>query len=82
MRWRSNWLGSAKLWLEWHSAGELTERINKRRHIVATDETTKITGAKLGEYSPDWVLPLLDGGELSVGALRGKKAVLFFWGSW
>jgi len=49
---------------------------------VATDETTKITGAKLGEYSPDWVLPLLDGGELSVGALRGKKAVLFFWGSW
>ena len=49
---------------------------------MATDNTSKIIAAGLSEYSPDWVLPLLEGGELSVRALQGKKAVLFFWGSW
>ncbi len=39
-------------------------------------------GTRLGMHSPDWVLPLLDGGELSVRALRGKQVLLFFWGSW
>ena len=37
---------------------------------------------KLGQRSPDWSLPLLGGGELGVRDLRGKKALLFFWGSW
>ena len=49
---------------------------------MATDGTPKIIGTGLGEYSPDWVLPLLDGGEISVRSLHGKKTVLFFWGSW
>ena len=39
-------------------------------------------GIQLGERSPDWVLPLLDGGELALNALRGKRVLLFFWGSW
>ena len=37
---------------------------------------------QLGEPSPDWTLPRLDGGELRLSALRGKRVLLFFWGSW
>jgi len=37
---------------------------------------------QLGEQSPDWALPRLDGGELRLSALRGKQVLLFFWGSW
>ena len=45
--------------------------------------TTKTpVGPGLGELSPDWALPLLDGGELRLSALRGKQVLLFFWGSW
>ncbi len=39
-------------------------------------------GVGLGEQSPDWVLPLLDGSELRLSTLRGKHVLLFFWGSW
>ncbi|MDP9375830.1 MAG: peroxiredoxin family protein [Chloroflexota bacterium] len=39
-------------------------------------------GTGLGERSPNWTLPLLDGGEFRLGALRGHKALLFFWASW
>jgi hypothetical protein len=49
------------------------------RKIMAKDITI---GTRLGEISPDWVLPLLDGGELALNSLRGKKTLLFFWGSW
>ncbi|MGI8553403.1 MAG: peroxiredoxin family protein [Dehalococcoidia bacterium] len=32
---------------------------------------------------PDVTLPLLDGsGELRLSELRGKRRLLFFWGSW
>ena len=46
---------------------------------MATDVTV---GTRVGERSPDWILPRLDGGELSLRELRGKKTLLFFWGSW
>lgn len=39
-------------------------------------------GNRVGERSPMWSLPLLDGGDLSSDALRGRKTLLFFWGSW
>ena len=35
-----------------------------------------------GAPLPDLVLPRLDGGELGLANLRGKKQLLFFWGSW
>lgn len=35
-------------------------------------------GAKL----PGLTLPRLTGGDLSFAELRGKRALLFFWGSW
>ncbi len=46
---------------------------------MATETSTR---GRAGQALPDFTLPLLDGGELEVGALRGKKLLLFFWGSW
>ena len=47
--------------------------------MVATDMGG---GVRLGEPAPTWVLPRLDGGELELQSLRGRKVLLFFWGSW
>jgi hypothetical protein len=44
--------------------------------------TTIPTGTALGERSPEWLLPTLDGGELGPALLRGTKTLYFFWGSW
>ena len=38
--------------------------------------------ASVGTPVPDLTLPRLDGGELHLGDLRGKRLLLFFWGSW
>jgi peroxiredoxin len=38
--------------------------------------------ARVGDPLPDITLPLLAGGTLALGALRGKRLLLFFWGSW
>jgi peroxiredoxin len=35
-----------------------------------------------GDRLPEITLPRLDGGDLSFEELRGKRALLFFWGSW
>jgi hypothetical protein len=43
--------------------------------------TTVSIGTSLGERSPDWTLPRLDGGALGPATVRGTKT-LFFWGSW
>jgi len=50
--------------------------------MEVTMNTTIRTGAQLGERTPDWQLPLLDGGELGTAHLRGTPTLLFFWGSW
>ena len=44
--------------------------------------TTVRTGTNLGERSPDWSLPRLNGGELGPSFFRGMKTLFFFWGSW
>ena len=36
----------------------------------------------VGQMLPDLTLPRLDGGELRFADLRGKKLLLFVWGSW
>ncbi len=36
----------------------------------------------VGEILPDLTLPWLDGGTLQCADLRGKKTLLFMWGSW
>ena len=44
--------------------------------------TSVEAGVRLGDPSPDWALPRLDGGDLKLQSLRGRKVLLFFWGSW
>lgn len=38
--------------------------------------------ARVGEAFPEVTLPRLDGGSLSIPDQRGKRLLLFFWGSW
>ncbi len=44
--------------------------------------TTTPTVARIGDALPDLTLPLLTGGDLALRDLRGKRLLLFFWGSW
>lgn len=36
----------------------------------------------VGHPFPDVTLPTLDGGELGIADLRGKRLLLYMWGSW
>lgn len=36
----------------------------------------------VGDVVPSLTLPHIDGGEFDLDALRGKRALLFWWGSW
>ena len=38
--------------------------------------------ALCGQPLPDITLPLVTGGELAFRALRGKRRLLYMWGSW
>ena len=48
------------------------------------EEMTTMSDTTVGAGTPlpDFVLPKLDGGELDLAELRGKRVLLFFWGSW
>lgn len=41
-----------------------------------------VSHAPSGQPLPDITLPLVTGGELHARDLRGKKLLLFMWGSW
>jgi hypothetical protein len=36
----------------------------------------------VGDVFPFLILPRLAGGDFNVDSLRGKRALLFWWGSW
>jgi peroxiredoxin len=40
------------------------------------------TQGRVGDLLPELVLPRLDGATLDLRSLRGRRVVLFFWGSW
>lgn len=44
--------------------------------------TVSTAAGRVGAPLPELTLPLLGGGELEFSTLHGKRAVLFFWGSW
>jgi cytochrome c biogenesis protein CcmG, thiol:disulfide interchange protein DsbE len=46
-----------------------------KEHDMAATLTT-------GTPAPDLTLPSLDGDPVSLTDLRGKRLLLFFWGSW
>ena len=37
---------------------------------------------QVGQLAPDFTLPALDGGEISLRDYRGKKVIVFMWASW
>ncbi len=39
-------------------------------------------GGQVGNLVPEISLPCLDGGDLGLRELRGRRVLLFFWGSW
>lgn len=43
-------------------------------------EASSVPG--VGDAFPDVSLPLLDGEELHFSGLRGKKVLIYMWGSW
>jgi hypothetical protein len=49
------------------------------RRSKEVDMATTLTA---GTPAPDLTLPLLDGENISLTDLRGKRLLLFFWGSW
>jgi hypothetical protein len=56
----------------------------RRVGLARTEEVTTMSDTTVGAGTPlpDFILPKLDGGELDLAELRGKKVLLFFWGSW
>jgi peroxiredoxin len=38
--------------------------------------------ARVGDSIPDLTLPALDGAEVALRALAGRRSVLFIWASW
>ena len=45
-------------------------------------EVTDMTTIQAGHQLPEVAVPRLDRGDFSFDELRGKRALLFFWGSW
>ena len=37
---------------------------------------------QVGQLAPDFTLPTLDGGKVSLRDYRGKKVIVFMWASW
>ena len=40
------------------------------------------SGARIGEPAPDFTLKSLEGRQVSLSDYRGKKTIVFMWGSW
>jgi hypothetical protein len=37
---------------------------------------------RIDQLAPDFMLPTLDGGKVSLRDYRGKKVIVFMWASW
>jgi hypothetical protein len=59
----------------------VSPRAETRDPTLLEDDVT-VSATFAGQIVPDLTLPLLDGGDLPLRSLRGKKVLLFFWGSW
>jgi len=49
---------------------------------TTTPPDTRAVGPQLGKVAPDFSLPALDGGTVSLASLRGRPVVLNFWTTW
>jgi len=48
----------------------------------AVDDVTKLSGLFVGMRAPDFSLPQLDGGTVTLSSLEGRVVVLDFWATW
>lgn len=62
------------------------QQIDKGREINAAslgkEVDERVIGLKKGETPPDFTLTTLDGEDVTLSELRGKKVVLNFWATW
>lgn len=61
------------------------QQIDKEREIDSASlgkEVDRVIGLKKGETPPDFTLTTLEGDEVTLSELRGKKVVLNFWATW
>lgn len=49
---------------------------------MTIQNTTDASVVRVGDHLPSITLPRLSGGEVTLDALRGKRRLLFMWGSW
>ncbi|MCA9294979.1 MAG: TlpA family protein disulfide reductase, partial [Phycisphaerales bacterium] len=62
---------------------ELTAPVRfEPRNRLAVDAFAKLSGLIVGTPAPEFTLPQLDGGTVSLASLRGQVVVLDFWATW
>lgn len=49
---------------------------------MTIQKTTTSSAVRVGDRLPSITLPRLGGGEVALDTLRGKRRLLFMWGSW
>ncbi|TMB67514.1 MAG: TlpA family protein disulfide reductase [Chloroflexi bacterium] len=78
-------IAAAIWWLESRGGDELSptgERYGPVELPAALRTAGLDVGTEEGRLAPDFLLGTLDGGEMSLSALRGQPVVLNFWASW
>src|SRR5512139_2815219 len=50
--------------------------------VTATPPDTRTVGPQIGKVAPNFSLPALDGGTVSLASLRGRPVMLNFWTTW
>jgi len=63
------------------SAGAHNKTIRHRYRTGNSKEDMNMA-VGVGDRLPEVTLPGLDGPMVALGGLRGKRRLLFFWGSW
>lgn len=54
----------------------------EKNNALSKEELGLEVGIEKGQYAPDFTLTTLDGEELTLSDLKGKKVVLNFWATW
>ena len=63
------------------ACGSKSAKSNENAKAVENTEVAELTASD-GEMAPDFELPNLQGSNVKLSSLRGKYAVIDFWGAW
>lgn len=50
--------------------------------VISDSQPSALGGELIGQPAPDFTLPTLDGGEITLSDLRGQPVLINFWASW